>query len=249
MDALNIPLIFLTALVSSLFGTLVGGSSLVTIPVLIFMGLPPHAAIGTDRLGVSGVGIAGLYSFHKKGLVNYKIAWVVGVPCLMGSFLGANLALQISPALMKTLIAVMTAALLVVVAVKPNIGVEGAAAPLTRRDYVKGFFFSLLVGTYGGFYGAGAATFLAYIMVLVFRQTFLEGAATLKIGAISLAATSGLTYAFHGAVHLPLAVAMFAGSCIGSYVGAHYSDRIGNAWIKRLFIGIVSIMVIKLILP
>lgn len=249
MDVLNIPIIFLTALVSSLFGTLVGGSSLVTIPVLIFMGLPPHAAIGTDRLGVSGVGIAGLYSFHKKGLVNYKIAWVVGIPCLVGSFLGANLSLQISPALMKTLIAVMTATLLLVVAVKPNIGVEKTGAPLTKGDYAKGLFFSLLIGFYGGFYGAGAATFLGYLMVLVFRQTFLEGAATLKIGAIALSATSGLTYAFHGAAHLPLAAAMFAGSCIGSYAGAHYSDRIGNVWIKRLFIGIVSIMVIKLLIP
>lgn len=247
MDAINIPIIFLTALVSSVFGTLVGGSSLVTIPVLILMGLPPHAAIGTDRLGVSGVGIAGLYSFHKKGLVNYRIGWFVGIPCLVGSFLGANLALQVSPALMKTLIAVMTASLLFIIAVKPQLGVEKAGAPLTKGDYAKGVFFSFLVGIYGGFYGAGAATFLAYVMLLVFRQTFLEGAATLKLGAIALAATSGLTYAFHGAVHLPLAFAMFVGSCIGSYVGAHYSDRIGNVWIKRLFIGVVSIMVIKLL--
>jgi uncharacterized membrane protein YfcA len=42
---------------------------------------------------------------------------------------------------------------------------------------------------------------------------------------------------------------MFTGSCIGSYAGAHCSDRVGNVWIKRLFIGVVLIMVIKLLIP
>jgi hypothetical protein len=56
------------------------------------------------------------------------------------------------------------------------------------------------------------------------------------------------TYAYHGAICLPLALVMFAGSCVGSYVGAHYSDRIGNVWIKRLFIGIILIMAMKLLM-
>jgi len=247
MDISHLLIMFLVSLGSSIFATLVGGSSFVSIPVLIFLGLPPHTAIGTDRLGVSGLGIAGLYSFHRKGLVNYRIGFMVGLPCLVGSFFGANLALQISPATMRILIAAMTVSLLIVIAAKPRLGVEKAEGPLTGTDYAKGIFFSLLVGTYGGFYGAGAATFLTYIMILVFRQTFLEGAATLKLGSIALSATSGITYACHGAVDFPLAAAMFAGACIGSYFGARYADRIGNVWIKRVFIGVVLLMVIKLL--
>ena len=41
---------------------------------------------------------------------------------------------------------------------------------------------------------------------------------------------------------------MFSGAFIGSCVGVHYSDRIGNVWIKRLFIGVILIMVVKLII-
>ena len=58
---------------------------------------------------------------------------------------------------------------------------------------------------------------------------------------------SAATYAYHGAIHLQLALAMFTGSCIGSYVSAQYSDRIGNVWIKRIFIGIALIMAVKLL--
>jgi len=120
--------------------------------------------------------------------------------------------------------------------------------PITTGRHVLGVFLSLLVGIYGGFYGGGAATFLSYVMILVFRQTFLESAANLKVGAIMVSVSAAATYAYHGAICLPLALAMFAGSCIGSYVGAHYSVRIGNVWIKRLFIGIILIMAMKLLM-
>jgi uncharacterized protein len=85
-------------------------------------------------------------------------------------------------------------------------------------------------------------------MILVFSQTFLESAANIKIAAIMSPIISAATYAYHGAIHLPLALAMFAGSCVGSYVGAQYSDRIGNVWIKRIFIGVILIMAVKLLI-
>ena len=90
-------------------------------------------------------------------------------------------------------------------------------------------------------------TLMSYIMILVFRQTFLESAANTKVAGIMMSIASAATYAYHGAIHLPLALVMFAGSCIGSYVSAQYSDRIGNVWIKRIFIGVVLIMAAKLL--
>jgi uncharacterized protein len=247
-DVPNLLIIFFAALGSSIFGTLVGGSSLITIPVLIFLGLPPHSAIATDRMGITGIGIAGLYKFHQKGLVRYRIGFVTGIPILLGAFLGATLVMQISPAALKKIIAAITLSLLVLVAVKPKVGIENAPRFLRAKDYLTGIVLSLLVGVYGGFYGASAGTFLAYILILVFGQTFLESAGTLKIGSLALSATATLTFAYHGVIHYPLAIAMFLGCAIGSFAGAHYSDQIGNVWIKRLFIGVVFIMVIKLLI-
>jgi uncharacterized protein len=248
MDVVNLLIIFLAGLGSSIFGTLVGGSSLITIPVLILLGLPPHSAIATDRMGVTGIGIAGLYKFHQKGLVRYKIGFVTGIPILLGSFIGATLVLQISPSMLKKIIAVITVSMLTLVVLQPKVGIEKAQRLLRTRNFLVGIFLSLLVGIYGGFYGAGAATFVVYILIFVFGQTFLESAGTLKVGSIAMTATATLTFAYHGVIHYPLAIAMFMGSFIGSFTGAHYSDRIGNVWLKRLFIGVVFIMVIKLLI-
>ena len=131
---------------------------------------------------------------------------------------------------------------------KPSRGIEKASRPLTTRVAAAGAFLSLVAGIYGGFYGAGAATFLAYILIFVFGQTFLESAATLKIASILMTLTAAITFATHGAVHYPFAVSLFLGSFIGSTVGAYYSDRIGNVWIRRIFIGVVLIMAIKLLI-
>lgn len=250
MDLTQLITLFGASLVCSTFGTLVGGSSLITIPLLILMGLPPHTAVGTDRLGTSGIALAGLYSFHRKGMVSYRLAFIVGIPCLVGGFIGANLALQISAELLKTFIVVLTIILLIVVVANSKLGVATVEPmrPLSTGKYVLGGFLSLLSGIYGGFYGAGMATLMSYIMILVFRQTFLESAANTKVAGIMMSVTSAATYAYHGAIHLPLAMAMFAGSCIGSYVSAQYSDRIGNVWIKRIFIGVALIMAIKLLM-
>jgi hypothetical protein len=248
MDLLKLFIIFFVGLGSSFIGTLVGGSSLINIPVLILLGLSPHSAIATDRMGITGIGISGLYKFHQKGLVNYRIGFVIGIPVLLGSFIGANLVLQISPSVLKKVIVLITVSVLVLLVMQPKLGVRKTPRSLETRDFLVGMFLSLLVGIYGGFYGAGAATFVIYILIFVFGQTFLESAGTMKIASIAMTATATLTFAYHGVIHYPLAIAMFMGSFIGSFVGAHYSDRIGDVWLKRLFIGVVLIVAVKLLI-
>lgn len=68
MDILSPFIIFFVGLVVSVLGTLIGGSSLFTIPTLILLGLSPHCAIGTDRFGIMGICSAGWYKFHQKRL-------------------------------------------------------------------------------------------------------------------------------------------------------------------------------------
>ena len=95
---------------------------------------------------------------------------------------------------------------------------------------------SFVVGVYGGFYGAMAGTLSLYILVLWFQQTFIQGAATQKIGSLFMTVTAATVFTLHGAVDFYLGTAMLVGCLIGSYLAAHYAERIGNVWIKRLFV-------------
>jgi len=94
-------LLFFIGMVGSVFGTVVGGASLLTIPSLLLLGLPPHVALGTDRFGIVGIGIAGWYKFHQKGVINYKIALSITPPGLVGAFIGSNIVLEVDEAVLR----------------------------------------------------------------------------------------------------------------------------------------------------
>jgi uncharacterized membrane protein YfcA len=151
-------------------------------------------------------------------------------------------------AILKKIIAIVTVLILIIVVGQPKLGVEKRDRIIKRHEYGVGIFFSFIIGIYGGFYGAMAGTFLLYVLLFIFKRTFLEGTATLKLSSLMMTTMAALVFAVKGAIDYPLAAAMFLGCAIGSYFGAHYSDRIGNVWIKRLFIAIVLIMVVKLVL-
>ena len=248
MEIYRLLIMFLVAIVVSAFGTLIGGSSLVTIPLLMLLGLPPHTAIGTDRFGIIGVGVAGWYKFQKKGLINYRLGLFVAVPVLFGSALGSNIVLQISQSVLKNVIIATNIILVVFLVFNRSIGVEKRQAPLQTKDYVIGATLSFLVGVYGGFYGALAGTFSLYIFLMWFRQTFIDSAASMKIASVFMTVTAASVFALNDAVDYYLGSAMLVGCMIGSYLGAHYSEKIGNVWVKRMFIAFVLIALAKLLI-
>ena len=246
MNIINLLVIFFIGIITGSFATLVGGSALLTIPALIFLGSSPQTAIATSKLGLIGVNTAGWYKFHQKRMINYKISFIMGIPIILGSILGANLVLQINEELLRKIIGILTLLILAFTIVKPKMGVEKTDNIIKNHEYVIGAVLGFFLGIYSGFYSGGAGIFLAYILVLLFKQTFLEIAATRKIPHFFSAVMSGIVFAVHGVIIYSLGISLFLGTFIGSYIGAHYSDKIGNIWIKRLFFGIVLIMGIKL---
>lgn len=240
-------IIFLAGFLASLFGTLIGGSSLVTIPTLLLLGLPPHTAIGTDRFGIMGVCSAGWYQFHRKKLIDYRIGISLTIPVIVGSFLGAHLCLEISEMVLKWIIISISLACMAFLLWNPNLGVQPGRRSADKKKYIVGVLLTFAVGVYVGIYGAMGGTLLMYILILWFGQTFLESAGTLKIAAFAMNAVAALVFGYNGAIAYDLALPMFCGCFIGSSIGAYYSDRIGNVWIKRFFLVLLTILIIKLI--
>jgi uncharacterized membrane protein YfcA len=247
MEITHLIIMFFVGVVAAAFGTLIGGSSIVTIPTLILLGLPPHTAIGTDRFGIIGVGISGWYKFHKKKLINYRIGFIVAIPVLFGTALGANLVLQISESVLKYVIVVTNIILVAFLLFNRGMGVEKRQTAIQKKEYVVGASLSFMNGIYGGFYGAMAGTFSIYILIGWFRQTFIQGAATQKIGSIFMTVTAATVFALNDAVDYQLGLAMLTGCLVGSYIGAHYAERIGNVWVKRMFIVFIVVALAKMV--
>ncbi len=239
--------IYLVGLLGSSFGTLVGGSGLIVVPTLIFLGLAPQAAIATSQFGGAGSAIFGLYEFNRKKLLDIRLGAILAMTAVLGAFVGANLVLTIAPKQLRLFVAGATVVILLVFLLKPQAGLQPAPKSRSRRRYAIGLPISFLLGIYGGFYGVNLGTFLSYLLILVFGQSFLESAATRKIIGLLLILVAIGVFAAHHVLNYSYGAVLFAGSGTGSYLGAHFSDKIGNLWIKRLFFVVVLILAIKLI--
>jgi len=248
MDIINLFVIYFVGIFVGIFGTLVGGGGLISVPTLIFIGLPPHVAIATNRLGAVGLFSTGWYKFHKKGTIDYKVGLITGIPFFIGSIIGAFILLEISEESLRKIIAAFTVAVLIIIVAKSNIGLEKRKSVVRKHELVLGVVLSFLIGVYAGFYAPGFGIFLSYVQILLFGQTFIESAGTWKIGAVMYSVLTSIIFAFEGLIVYPDAAALFMGTASGSYVGAHYSDRIGNVWLRRLFIIAVLALALKLVI-
>ena len=76
----------------------------------------------------------------------------------------------------------------------------------------------------------------------------MESAATRKIAGFFITAMAAILYGLAGVINYSMGIALFIGTFTGSFIGAHYSDKIGDVWIKTLFFAIVLTMSIKLLI-
>ena len=97
------PLVFLAGFVDAV----AGGGGLISLPAYMIAGLPVHFAIGTNKLS-SGMGTTlATARFAKNGYIAWKNALLCIVTALIGSSLGAKLALQLDDYYFKRLILVI----------------------------------------------------------------------------------------------------------------------------------------------
>ncbi|MFH1488158.1 MAG: TSUP family transporter, partial [Pseudomonadota bacterium] len=66
------------------------------------------------------------------------------------------------------------------------------------------------------------------------------------VASLCMTTSASIVFFMKGSIHFPLGIAMFSGCLCGSYLGAHYSDRIGNLWIKRFFLAVLTVMLLKM---
>lgn len=217
MEILDHFVVFVIGTIAGSFGTLIGGGAFIVIPALIFLGLPPQVAIGTNKLGALGMFSGGWYAFNKKGAIDYKMSLIMVVPALPGVIIGSVLVFQFNEAVLKQIIAVLTIIILLLVFFQPDVGINNAKPKITLKTHLLGAIFFFFIYIYMGFYGAGAGTFLIYVLILFFGQTFIESAATTKIASLSAMIISAVIFAMNGAMHYPLGISLFAGCFIGDY--------------------------------
>ena len=238
-------ILFPAGLLAGALNVVAGGGSFLTLPLLIFLGLPPTVANGTNRVAVLLQNAGASWSFHRYRILNWRWAMAAAVPATMGAGLGTWAAVTVGDeTFRKTLAFVMVAITLGTLLAPVRPGRAGSS-----RDFhpaspalVLGFFG---VGLYGGFVQAGVG-FLALAVTTMGGLDLVQGN-TIKVFCILLFTTLSLViFAWQGMVDWPLGLTLAVGSSLGGLAGARLTALKGHRWIRVVVTVTVILFAVRL---
>ncbi|MDD3646886.1 MAG: TSUP family transporter [Candidatus Dojkabacteria bacterium] len=238
-------LILLIGIATGFVDSTVGSGGLISVPALIFAGLPPQTAIATDRFGMIGQIITAIAKFSKAKKINWTYVPIFTVLGFVGALAGAKILLDIEGGHFNTIIGILLFLLLPLVFLKNNLGIKKRKTTKTKKAI--GLIIYLLLMIFSGFFGAGAGPIILYTVIYFLGFTIIESIATGMIPWFVLSISSIVIFAMNGIIDYQKGIFLLMGMAIGGYLGAHIALKKGDIWIKRLFAIVIIVSSIKLI--
>jgi hypothetical protein len=236
-----IALLAASALFAGTVDAIAGGGGLVTVPALMFAGLPADVALATNKGQSVWGSIAAAIAFWRAGRVDRKLAVIAFPLAFVGGTVGSRLLLLVSNDALRPVVLVMLIASAVVLAVRRPTGTESSE----RRPNVA-LIVALVIGTYDGFFGPGTGTFLIVCFVTWCGRTLVDASADAKVVNVGSNLGALVTFILSGRVDWNVALPMAAAQLVGGMLGARFAMA-GGARVVRIVVLVVSgALVVKL---
>jgi hypothetical protein len=245
-SVLNIFLLVLGGGLAGFINTLAGGGSFLTIPLLIFLGLPPTVANATNRLGVFMQSLTATRQLHSHGVFPVRFSLIIAIPAVLGSVLGTYGALMISDDAFKKYLAVFMVLMTLSTFLKPSAILPRPVGNYTMRRWALLWLLFLRVGLYRGFIQAGVGFLIIAAMVLT-GYDLVAGNATKSFVILLLTCVSLAIFWAGGKVQVVPGVALGAGSMLGAFIGSHVTITKGNDFIRKFVVAMVILSAIFLL--
>ncbi len=247
MEPATIAFLVVAGFIAAFIDSIVGGGGIISLPALLAAGLPPHVALGTNKLCGTGASSMATLQYLRHGLIRRRVVLALLPFSLAGSLLGAATVLQVDARFIRPLVIAIMIAMTGWVLARPRFG--EAATPRTRQGLVvvAGAAMAGVVGFYDGFLGPGTGSFLLFGFVAINGYAFLDAAAHGRVlnFASNIAALGFFVAAdsIDYAAGLPMMVAMMAGGTAGS----QFAIRHGRRWVRVLFVAVTAALLLRLL--
>jgi uncharacterized protein len=224
--------LFAVGFVAAVINVIAGGGSFLTLPVLIFLGLPAGVANGTNRVGVLAQGVSAVLGFHQHHVLPVLWAFSVSVPAVIGAGLGAWGAINVPDIAFRRILSLVMLTIALGTLLHRSLRAAPRAEPLSPWHWtmVAGFF---ITGLYGGFLQAGVG-FLAVAMTSIAGLDMVRGNAVKVFTVMLLTLLSLAVFAATGHVNWPAGIALALGSLLGGVVGVRVAVLKGHTWLEHV---------------
>lgn len=236
----------LVGFVAGFINTLAGSGSLMTLPLLIFLGLPANVANGTNRIAILLQNIVAVGSFKKEKVINYKESLWLVVPAIIGSLVGARLAININEDIMRKTIGGLLIVMFFLILYKPDKWVKGQAGMVTEKPNVLRIIIFFFIGVYGGFIQAGVGFFLLSGLVLSAGFDLVKANAYKLLIVLAYTPFALAIFIFNDQVNYKWGLILACGNMLGAYIATKFAVNWGAKFVRYVLLVILFIASLKL---
>ena len=242
----EIPLILVTGVFAGFLNTVAGGGSLLTLPVLIFLGLPSATANGTNRIAVFVQNASGIMGFRSKGVSDFGYGALLTLPALVGAWFGAQVAVEMDEVIFKRVLAGIMLAVLFVTLFSPTKKLQGGTENLSPSRKIIGMLVFFFIGVYGGFIQAGVG------FIIIAALTLTNGFDLVRTNAIKVfviffyTIIALIVFVWNGNVNWYLGLTLAVGNATGAWIGSRWAVAKGDKWIRVVLVVTVLAFAIRL---
>jgi hypothetical protein len=239
LRAVHELLVFAAACVAGAINSVAGGGTLITVPTLIWFGMPAINANATSTVALWPGSLSGAWGFRRELLVADRRVFALIVPSLIGGLAGAILLHQTPPDVFERLVpALILFATCLFMAQEPLQRRFNLTAIHHARSHWLSWtmLFQLLVGIYGGYFGAGIGIMMLAALSLMGHTDIYQMNGVKNLLAVAINGIAIMYLVFTDLILWPDAFVMAVGAIVGGVAGAGTARRVGRPVVRRIVI-------------
>ena len=244
----NVFLLILAGFAAGVVNTLAGSGSVFTLSTLIFFGLPADIANGTNRVGTSLQSLVAVSVFRKNDKSIFKWSKPFLLPAVLGSLVGAQVAIGLSEEIFNWVVGGIMLALLIIILINPKKGLKEIVEETQKQNQWAIWPIFFAIGFYGGFIQAGIGILLLVSLVAVAKFTMVKANAVKLMIVLAYSFPVFFIYIYNDQIDWVAGSWLAVGQLTGSFLAARFAvkNTKANTWIRRLLITMICLTILKL---
>lgn len=226
------PLLIVTGILVGFINTLAGSGSLISLPLLMYIGLPANVSNGTNRIAIMLQSMVGAGSFRRQKVIEFREGIWLSVPAVAGSVIGAMLAVDLNEAMMRKAIGALMIVMFFLIIFKPESWIKGHAGKLTAKPTIWQVLIFFGIGLYGGFIQAGVGFFLLAGLVIGAGMNLIRANAFKNLIVALYTPFALIVFIFNHQVNWLIGLTLAAGNMLGAYLAAKIAVERGTGFIR-----------------
>jgi len=246
MELTDALIVIVAGIAAGFLNVVAGGGSLITLPLLIFMGLPSAVANATNRIAIVGQNIFAVAGFKSKGVSTYPYSLYLGLSALLGAIVGARIAVDMDDRLFNRILSIIMVLVAISIVVRPLKRQKNEEERMDKKHQIVGILSFFGVGIYGGFIQAGVGFIMIALLTSINRLSLVKTNSAKVFVALTYTLSALAVFILEDVLNWAFGLTLAVGTAIGGWIGSRWSVAKGDVWIRRVLIVTIIGLSIKL---